>query len=66
MYEDGKLVVSTGSGSYDLVPEPTYTVEVSAFTAIQTGDTINMTIQLSNGYSRDFAVSLVNYKETSE
>jgi len=66
MYEDGKLVVSTGSGSYDLVPEPTYTVEVSAFTAIQTGDTINMTILLPNGYSRDFAVSLVNYKETSE
>jgi len=66
MYDDGKLVVSTGSDSYDLVPEPTYTVEVSGFTAARTGDTINMTIELSNGYSRSFAVSLVNDKETSE
>jgi hypothetical protein len=58
-------VVSTASGTYDLVPEPTYTVEVASFTAAQTGATVNMTIELSNGYSRNFAVSLVNYKETS-
>lgn len=64
-YADGKLVASTASGIYDLVPEPTYTVEVADFTATQTGDTINMTIELSNGYSRNFVVSLVNYKETS-
>jgi len=66
MYDDWKLIVRMGATSYDLVPEPTYTVAVSGFTASQTGDTVSMTILLSNGYSREFAVSLVNDKETSE
>lgn len=66
MVDDGKLVIGANSDTYGLIPEPTYTVAVSGFTATQSGDTINMTIELSNGYSRNFAVSLVNYKETSE
>lgn len=66
MVDDGKLVIGANSDTYDLIPEPTYTVAVSGFTATQSGDTIDMTIELSNGYSRNFAVSLVNYKETSE
>lgn len=64
--DGGKLIIRTGSNSYDLVPEPTYTVPVSGFTASQSGNTISMTISLSNGYSREFAFSLVNDKEISE
>lgn len=66
MYGDGKLMIQTASNAYDLVPEPTYTVPVAGFTASQSGNTISMTISLSNGYSREFAFSLVNDKEISE